>query len=179
MHKIEILIPPISAPETRAVRSALLQPEVQEFDIATRAESGYDYERKICLTDGGAVLQVMSKDANGDITVALPQDAYDLSDPIRVLLMDVNGDGTDYRLRIQLGGLTSTPPSQVTMPSGANRQLHIAEFTHILTAGQTDTLGFIGSDDLRAGFVGNFLLPAGVEFQVSFEVNTNNLIFLY
>lgn len=109
MHKIEILIPPIAAPETRAVRSALLQPDLQEFDIANRVESGYDYERKICLTDGGAVLQVMSKDANGDITVALPQDAYDLSDPIRVLLMDVNGDGTYYRLRIQLGGADQHP----------------------------------------------------------------------
>lgn len=180
MQKIKVLIPSLEASEVEVEPLALLaKVDFRDFDIAQRDETNYVYEHKIRLSNGGAVLQVLSKGADGRITEPRPEDTYDLtSQPLRLEIIDVHGDGFLFKLRIQPINL-STSASKIVVVEKANRQLQIAQISYSKGADTINTLGFIGADDIRAGFAGRFLRLPGETFQLSYETETKNIVFYY
>ncbi len=150
-----------------------------EYIIATRSGGAYQYQHQVMLSHGGSVLQVLSQALDGSITQALEQNAFDLAQgPLVATLIDVNGDGTEFKLRLENESL-SNPLSAIVLPPGTNRQLRISEVSYTQGNGVIETLGFIGADDIRMGFSAQFMRVTGESFEINYNTNSQDLTLKY
>lgn len=174
------MIPTLEVEEVAVNPIALdARPLLWEFPIAKRIDGVYQYEHKVKLSNGGSVLQVLSQAADGGITESLPENAFDLTqEPLAALLVDVHGNGSEFKLRLQTSTLPD-PLSITVLAPNVNRQIQIAQMSYTQGADVIETLGFIGADDIRIGFSGRFTRMPGESFQINYEAGTQNIVLLY
>jgi hypothetical protein len=172
MNRIQITFIPTHEPEgeiipvtTRAIDTSR-KFEIASFNPETKR---FSYKHKVVLVKKGAILQVLSKDRDGRITQALPEDAFDLaSQPMIMTLIDVNNDGLNYVLQIQSGRLADAK-NKIVLSDKYNPQLQLVEVLTIQNDIPTKGLDFIGVDDIRIGLTAQFFNKAGIPFEVSFD----------
>jgi hypothetical protein len=172
MNRIQITFIPTHEPEgeiipatTRALDSSR-KFEIASFNSETKR---FSYKHKVVLVKKGAILQVLSKDKDGRITQALPENAFDLAiQPVVITLVDVNKDGLNYVLQIQSGRLEDAK-NKIILSDRYNPQLQIVEVLTIQNDISTKGLGFIGVDDIRIGLAAQFFNKPGTPFEVSFD----------
>lgn len=169
MRKIQIVVVPVTSPEKEVIPLALTtKASIWEFPIASVSDGQYVYDHKVVLTNQGSILQILSKDANGAVIEALSDNAFDLSKgPLKLLLIDVNGDKTQYKLRIEAGAVL--PTTSVSVLSGRNNpQLQLAEVTYTRDANIVQDLEFIGAVDIGMGFTARSILRPAEPFEIAY-----------
>lgn len=178
MHKIQITFVPTPDPKGEIVPMAFSsRGDAWEFIVATRENNQFLYEHKVTLSNNGTVLQVLSKDAEGQITEALSENAFDIaSQSIQMTLVDTYDDGSEYKLRIETTPIEQ--PGSTTLLSGLyNPQLRIAEVTYMQDENQIQELEFIGAEDIRMGFAARVIRRPGEAFEVLHD--NGNIVFSY
>ena len=169
MPKILITLVPIPSLEKEVIPLATItKASIWEFPIASFIGDRFRFDHKVMLTNQGSVLQILSKDANGEITEALPENAFDLSKgSLKLLLLDVNGDRTQYKLRIEAGAVL--PTTSVTVLSGRkNPQLQLAEVSYTRDTNIVHDLEFIGAVDIGMGFTARSILRPAEPFEIAY-----------
>lgn len=126
-----------------------------EYALARYAGGVYDFDHKFALVteplSGHTAFQVLTKDASGEFTVAQPENRFTIENRfIKISLIDIYDDGSEYKFRLEEGMLT-TPANRVVLPAGRRPNFVITETQYSAGTTQTSELNFIGSIDIRAG----------------------------
>lgn len=127
-----------------------------EYPLARLGNTEYLFEHKITLlrdtTSGELELQVLSPGPLGDLDLALPEDRFSLTGRfLRLTLIDVAGDTSEYKIRIELGSMTS-PASRLTLSRNTNPIFGVALARYENGTQSESQLDFIGAIDIRGGY---------------------------
>ena len=148
----------IPVPEPQFAKALTVEEEGTlpvDFALARYTGGVYDFDHKFALvTDplsGRMAFQVLTKDASGEFTVAQPENRFTIENRfIKITLIDIYGDGLEYKFRLEEGTLTQ-PANRVVLPVGRRPNFVITETQYTAGTTQTSELNFIGSIDIRAG----------------------------
>lgn len=129
-----------------------------EYALARYDNGVYEFDHKFAVvTDpvtGHSVFQVLTKDASDEFTVADPENRFTIEDRfIKISLIDIYDDGSEYKFRLEEGTLTQ-PANRVVLPSAQEPEFVITATQYTAGTSQTMELNFIGSIDIRAGLSG-------------------------
>lgn len=147
-----------------------------------------DYERKITLSSGGQIVQMMAKDAQGLFTIAPLQDAYSIDGEflgIQMFAPVAGRDGFEYAVRLFKNSDTrnSAVPgtaSQVVLPDSQNNppQVCFAEVTHQIGNSLVREVNFIGIIDIRGAFTARVTIRPGETVYLKRDAS-GGLVFQY
>lgn len=132
-------------------------PVDETYLIATDDGSNVSFEHKLILTEEGAFLQVVTKDNQGEFTVALDENAFPIDNEfvgIELLAPETTQYGTEYSVRIFKDSSTENPDTDSEVLLAANRspQITMAMVAHDNGTIIAQELNFIGAFDIRIGF---------------------------
>jgi hypothetical protein len=178
MHKIQITFVPTPEPKGDIIPMALSsRVNSWEFIIAKRKDDRFIYEHKPIFEKKGTVLQVLSRDDNGFVSLALPENAFDIRDyALKMTLIDTYDDGSEYKLRIEVDTIKD-PKSKTVLSNLYNPQIRIAEVTYLQDNNIITELEFIGAEDIRMGFAARVLRRPNETFTISNE--KGDIVFNY
>lgn len=129
-----------------------------DYSLARYVNGVYDFDHKFALVadpvSGHTAFQVLTKDASDEFTVADPENRFSIEDRfIKISLIDIYDDGSEYKFRLEEGTLTQ-PGNRVVLPSARRPDFVVTETVFTTETTQTSELNFIGSIDIRAGLTG-------------------------
>ncbi len=159
-----------------------------DYFIGGYSNNVLGYERKITLSSGAQVVQMMSRDAQGLFTLAPLQDAYSIDGEFLGIQMyaPVSGqNGFEYSVRLFKNDTTrnSVVPgtvSQVVLSDSQNNppQICFAEVTHQIGNSLVREINFIGIIDIRGAFTSRVTVRPGETVYVKRDAS-GNLVFQF
>lgn len=154
-----------------------------EYFLARYVNDIYTFDHKFTLlTDpasGETSFQVLTKDAQGEFTEALPENRFSIENRfVKITLIDIFGDGSQYKIRLATATLTKAA-NRILLGSAQRPGFVIAEGLYSDGTTPVSVLNFIGSIDIRAGFTSHarVVFPPGQDIEIS--AASGDLIFQY